>query len=231
MAATAAPEYQFLFSDLHTPKLFQAINLVPEDQMLSAATSDLKPDQIYFSGLSEGTANLRRLLGTCRFVANDWEELQRIDRIARLREREETLEPVGLRVISERYDDGNQPGISEKTLPRSRTENQDASLDFRPGLLRAGKYRGSSRQRAGKILSGVLRTCKTHDRHPAVRHAVSVHRERCGGRLSKRRRAPPDFGSIFASGGNCRRTESNGFLRKTADYLISVNRISSFARI
>lgn len=111
------PEYHLLFPDLHTPKLFQAINIMPEKQMLSASALGLKPEQIYFSGLSEGGADLRRLWGTCRFVANDWDELRQIDQIARLHQREGTLEPVGLRVIPERFDDGNQLGVLEKTLP------------------------------------------------------------------------------------------------------------------
>ncbi|WP_312281562.1 hypothetical protein [Oscillibacter sp.] len=113
------PEYQFLFSDLtiHGAVRFQAASLCTEEQVRSAAASGLQREQIYFSAPEKIAADLGRLFGTCRFIANSWDELQEIDRIARLHQREGTLEPVGLRVIPQRFDNGKRSGISEGMIP------------------------------------------------------------------------------------------------------------------
>lgn len=113
------PEYQFVLSDLtiHGAVQFQAASLCMGEQVLSATALGLQREQIYFSGREKGAADLGRLFGMCRFIANSWDELQEIDRIARLHQQEGTLEPVGLRVIPQRFDDGKQSGFSEGMLP------------------------------------------------------------------------------------------------------------------
>ena len=117
------PEYQYLFpgssgafseQDL---SFCRGVNADTCEQVEAAAALSLTLERIYFSGPGKTEEDIHRAIGKCRFVANSWDELQRIDRIARLDTRERTLETVGLRVIPERYDDGNQLGIPEKTLP------------------------------------------------------------------------------------------------------------------
>lgn len=113
------PGYQFLCSDFSARDLalLQEADTITEEQVLSAAALGLNPEQIYFSGPGKEKTDLRRLFGTCRFVANSWDELHQIDRAARLHRKEDLLEAVGLRVIPEHYNDGRQLGIPEKTLP------------------------------------------------------------------------------------------------------------------
>lgn len=83
----------------------------------SAAAHGPEPVRLYFSKPEKTEEELQRACGKYRFVANGWDELRRIDRIAQLRNKKGELEPVGLRVIPTRYDDGNQPGVPEKALP------------------------------------------------------------------------------------------------------------------
>lgn len=113
------PEYQFLFSDLamYETAQIQAVSLRTGEQVLSAVDLGLQREQVYFSGPEKAAADLPRLFGACRFIANSWDELREIDKLARLHQREGMLEPVGLRLIPRRFDDGKQPGIPEELLP------------------------------------------------------------------------------------------------------------------
>lgn len=118
------PEYQYLFSE--NPKDFSAqnpsscrgVNASTCEQVEVADVHGLRPEWIYFSRPEKTEGEIQRTIGKCRFVANDWQELCRIDRIARTHNiKEGVLEPVGLRVIPGKYDDGNEAGICEKKLP------------------------------------------------------------------------------------------------------------------
>ncbi|BAK98398.1 hypothetical protein OBV_12000 [Oscillibacter valericigenes Sjm18-20] len=111
-------EYQALVSDSSNVAYEKsAVNATTCEQVERAFELGLEPKRIYFSRPEKTEEEIQRAIGKCRLVANDWEELCQIDRIARLHLQEGFLESVGLRVVSQRYDDGNQPGIPEKTLP------------------------------------------------------------------------------------------------------------------
>jgi len=117
------PEYQYLSSGLsgilagQNSPVCPGVNADSYGQVEAAAALGLQAERIYFSGPKKQAEDILRAIGKCRFVADSWDELQRIDQMARLDAQERTLVPVGLRVIPEHYDDGNQPGLLEKELP------------------------------------------------------------------------------------------------------------------
>ncbi|WP_369283635.1 hypothetical protein [Oscillibacter sp. GMB15532] len=146
------PEYQFLCSDLsvHGAAGVQAVSLRTEEQVLSAVELGLQREQIYFSGPKKTAADLPRLFGTCRLVANGWEELQEIDWIARLHPQEGTLEPVGLRLIPQRFDDGKQPGLSEGVLPELARKLKNLPAISVRGCFVQGKIEGLHGEELGR---------------------------------------------------------------------------------
>lgn len=113
------PAYQYLVScrsdNVHGQS--SPVNADTCEQVERAFVFEPELKGIYFSRPGKTEEEIQRTLGKCRLVANSWEELRRIDRIARLHLQEGFLEPVGLRVVPQRYDDKSQTGIPEKTLP------------------------------------------------------------------------------------------------------------------
>lgn len=113
-------EYQYLFPDPsnafseHNLFFCRGVNADTCELVEAVTAFGLAPEHIYFSKPEKTEEEIQRTFGKCQFVANSWDELQRIGWLACFHKREELLEPVGLRVIPVRYGDGNQPGISEK---------------------------------------------------------------------------------------------------------------------
>ncbi|WP_312636335.1 hypothetical protein [Oscillibacter sp.] len=88
----------------------------------------------------------------CRFIANSWDELQKIDRIARLHQWEGMLEPVGLRIIPQRFDDGKRPGFPEELLPAFAGKIRTLPTISVRGCL--PKCRGTPGDSGGALASG-----------------------------------------------------------------------------
>lgn len=87
------------------------------EEVEQAAALRITAERIYFSVLDKTEPDIRRVLGKCKLVANDLEELRRINQVAQSSAKPGFLESVGLRVIPDAYKDGNLPGIPERDLP------------------------------------------------------------------------------------------------------------------
>ncbi len=75
-------------------------------EVLQAAARGTDAEEIYYIG--EKTAEIVEIIGKCRMIANDLEELRRIDAAARTAGQ---LQKVGLRMVPEEFDDGLRPGV------------------------------------------------------------------------------------------------------------------------
>ena len=153
------PEYHCLFSsdDLGTrdTAVYYGINAESCAQAEHGAALGLAAARIFFSAPGKTAEDLLRTIGKCRFVANDREELCRINQAAQPRVKPGTLEYIGLRVISEAYDGGAQIGIAERDLPALAQTVKTLPAISIGGCFVQGNIGGLH----GKALGKYFRTC------------------------------------------------------------------------
>lgn len=118
------PEYRYLspgfLKDSGTQEAAMCgfgVNAGSCEEVEQAAALRMAVERIYFSAPDKTEPDIRRTIGKCKLVANDLEELRRINQAAQSLAKPGFLESVGLRVIPDAYNSGNLPGIPERDLP------------------------------------------------------------------------------------------------------------------
>lgn len=118
------PEYRYLSAGLpgcpgaKEPAVCGfGVNAGSGEEAERAAALGLPVERIYFSAPDKTEPDIRRAIGKCKLVANDLEELRRINHVAQSLAKPGLLESVGLRVVPDAYGDSSLPGIPERGLP------------------------------------------------------------------------------------------------------------------
>lgn len=85
-------------------------------EVKTAASNGIKTNDIYFTQPNKQPEQLEQVFGTCRLVSGSLEEMQMIDEIAAKNLADGYLEVIGIHVIPDEYNDGNQYGFPVSEL-------------------------------------------------------------------------------------------------------------------
>lgn len=182
------------------------------EEVIAANRSGIEAGDIYFTAAQKSAEDIRRVIGRCRMIADNLDELRRINHAAQSVSKTGFLEPVGIRLT---LADGDKQGVEPHDLPALSRE-----LRHLPAISVRGCFvQGRVADLHGEELGPYFRSCyEAAKQMSAVLPCVIAFLCISGGGEAARQAAQ-------------KHPETLPALRRAADIVMAQNRSSFYARL